>query len=213
MSIDVTKPLYLDGERVYLVGNGTRHTGESNEDFWARMWLKPDGYINVSKLKYNGPNSQGAGSTFYRENGRVCTISQLKGTLSNSPKDNDMVDFTKALTVGNKDAKIIHTFDNGNIAVVVDGRQSIYTYDNRGRYLSGDQYGLGAVTLKNKVEVTTRYVNVYPEGTAMGSKIYMYNTAEGAKSGLGGSRERGTGFTVKQTLHDGKVVSTEIVDG
>ena len=124
-----------------------------------------------------------------------------------------MVDFTKALTVGNKDAKIIHTFDNGNIAVVVDGRQSIYTYDNRGRYLSGDQYGLGAVTLKNKVEVTTRYVNVYPEGTAMGSKIYMYNTAEGAKSGLGGSRERGTGFTVKQTLHDGKVVSTEIVDG
>ena len=209
MSIDVTKPLYLDGERVYLVGNGTRHTGESNEDFWARMWLKPDGYINVSKLKYNGPNSQGAGSTFYRENGRVCTISQLKGTLSNSPKDNDMVDFTKALTVGNKDAKIIHTFDNGNIAVVVDGRQSIYTYDNRGRYLSGDQYGLGAVTLKNKVEVTTRYLNVYPDNYS----VYKYGSVSQANAGLGQSRERGYGFMVKQTLHDGKVVSTEIVDG
>jgi len=209
MSIDVTKPLYLDGERVYLVGPECRDSGETAESFWARQW-EFGGYINVSKYPYSGAyRNQPDNSSYYKATSKFYKNDKLQGTLSNSPKDNDMVDFTKALTVGNKDAKIIHTFDNGNIAVVVDGRQSIYTYDNRGRYLSGDQYGLGAVTLKNKVEVTTRYLNVYPDNYS----VYKYGSVSQANAGLGQSRERGYGFMVKQTLHDGKVVSTEIVNG
>lgn len=110
-----------------------------------------------------------------------------------------VVDVNKPVTVGGKEAKIIHVFDNGNLAVVVDGWAEVQNYNQYGQ-----ANGEGAIILVNAATVTEQWINVYPAPCT----CYTYRTKADADNARG---KANPSFQVKQTLHDGVVVSSEVV--
>lgn len=116
------------------------------------------------------------------------------------------LDSTKLLQVNGKEAKIIHTFNNGNLAVVADGSEVVYTFRPDGTPLLE-----GGYRLLNRIEETFRFVIVCPE--AYGSACrYIHKTIEASDTTwkIGNKYDNGA-FRVKQTLHDGVVVKTELI--
>lgn len=197
LELDLTKPLYVDGVPVFLV----RQRAANTIEFWQARWTK-NGYINV--VRYDD-YSYTDNTTFHR-NKLTITASdsgRLKGTISNNPGEIKMLDLNKPLTVDGKDAKVIHTFPNGKLAVLVEGYGEIQHFDSDG------VAGWGNPALVNKVVKTFRFLNVNPES---GRNVY-HPTLEGAVTGRNHISLRDVGgFRVKQTLIDGKVVKSELVD-
>lgn len=183
--IDITKPLELeDGTPAYFVkisSFDTLHVEIPNKPHLSRDKI----YI------------------FSRRGEPIYTpkLGQLRNKVMPARK----FDTTKPVVYGDKDAKIIHTFDNGNIAVVVDGDTKVHTFDSQGH-----PEREGGLMLTNKVQRTERYVNVYPnaygynDGNCVIHSTLTYAQQKGTMLGNGN-------FRVKQVLEDDKVVSTEII--
>lgn len=113
-----------------------------------------------------------------------------------------VVDVNKPVTVGGKEAKIVHQFDNGNLAVVVDGWSEVQNYNKYGQ-----SNGEGCVVLVNAVQITERWVNVYP----LLNQVYLHSSPIDAEKSYQNATGKVGAFRVKQTLHDGVVVNTEVV--
>ena len=204
--LDLTQPLYVDGERVYLVNSGFNRSSEENVIFWQNLWTREGSYTQyINVTRHPDGSGKGDNSTFVRKTMKNQSEScAIKGTISNNPGVNTMLDLNKPLTVNGKDAKVIHTFDNGNLAVIVDGETDVMTFRNDGEPTGRTNY---AKVLKNKVVETTRYINVYPGDTyTTRGTTYNYETQQSVSKTYAND-----GFCVKQTLIDGKVVKNEIV--
>lgn len=204
VNLDLTKPLYVDGVRVYLT------TSHDRDDvaFWQRMWDIDSGYINVSK--YRNRLDQVDNSTFMRKTlkHQVAT-GAIQGTISNNPGEIKMLDLNKPLVVNGKDAKVVHKFDNGNLAVIVDGYGEVQNYTSDGKTRGGTY---GGQMLVNKVVETVRFVNVYPGRNTRGGSTHIHDDLSAALDGIGQQRKTAGAVMVKQTLIDGKVVKSELVD-
>ena len=200
LELDLTKPLYVDGVRVYLIPQkslgaaGTIH-------FWQKRWDSSYGYINVT----DEDGTFNRNTTFNRKNmtNADSSYARIVGTISNNPGEIKMLDLNKPLVVNGKDAKVVHTFPSGKLAVVVEGYGEIQHFDADGTR------PFGGMALVNKVVETFRFLNVNPES---GRNVY-HPTLEGAVAGRSNLSLSGVGgFRVKQTLIDGKVVKSELVD-
>lgn len=114
-----------------------------------------------------------------------------------------LVDVNKPVTVGGKEAKIVHQFDNGNLAVVVDGWSEVQNYNQYGQ-----ANGEGCVVLHNVAEQIVRFYCIWNDPPILiGSG---YKTKEDAEDRRGNAPDRYAG-TLKLTLVDGIATSAEIV--
>jgi hypothetical protein len=203
LELDLTKPLYVDGVRVYLIPQkslgaaGTIH-------FWQKRWDSSYGYINVT----DEDGTFNRNTTFNRKNmtNADSSYDKIVGTISNNPGETKMLDLNKPLAVNGKDAKVVHTFPSGKLAVVVEGYGEIQHFDADGTR------PFGGVALVNKVVETVRYVNVYPGGNTRGGSTHTHTSLSAAIDGIGQQRKTAGAVMVKQTLIDGKVVKSELVD-
>jgi hypothetical protein len=209
LDLDLSKPLYVDGVRVYLI-----HQRDIDlAAFWQKKWDGSMGYVNVSTQTYSGIHSQHDNTTFYRRTKtNDGTQRKIIGTISNNPGEIKMLDLNKPLVVNGKDAKVIHKFDSGKLAVVVDGYGEVQHFNADGTR------GFGGPPLKNKVVETFRFVNVRPAeaGTSPNNEnntAFYHKTLAAAVSGRSDyALAQVGGFRVKQTLIDGKVVKSELID-
>lgn len=129
-----------------------------------------------------------------------------------------MPDFNKPLVVNDKDAKIIHTFDNGNMAVIIEGEDRVYTFEPSGQCIT---YSYGNYQLENKAVETVRFLNIDTSNATSDSRWgaftgshFQHPTFESADQGrrCNGNLDKDySGFIVKQTLIGAKVVKNEIV--
>jgi hypothetical protein len=184
--VDLNKPLYVDGKRVYPV------TLLTNAGTWPKMYGDRP-YVNIY--------TQDRHPTFYTDTGENQT-NPNSPRLSNDPnygKVTNMLDLNKPITVNGKDAKIIHTFPSGVLAVVVEGYGEVQHFNSDGSR-TGALFGS---ELKNKPVETVRYVNVYPEASG-GAQVSIYRDRRPVFTET-------NGVQIKQTLIDGKVVKNEII--
>jgi|ERR1041384_450528 hypothetical protein len=219
--VDFHKPLYADGVRVYLVGPEVRPNGDTRLEFWTKQMTRPSGpYINLALEPYDARTggSQAGITTFnpqpdgaWKPNPKF--NERIKGTLSNDPnfnkkEDTNMaLDLNKPLTVNGHEAKLLHKFDNGNLAVVVDGYSEVQNFDSKGRRI-GDSVQI----LKNKVVEEVQYVNIYPgQSDNVQAAAFIYKSLAMARSRFSGSRDDGSGFTLKRVIRDGVIVSNEVI--
>lgn len=112
-----------------------------------------------------------------------------------------LVDVNKPVIVGGKEAKIIHIFDNGNLAVIVDGWAEVQNYNQYGQH-----NGEGCIILRNVAEQTTSFYCIWND-IGLGSP---YPTKEAAEAHRANSVSNYAG-TLKLTLVDGVATSAEIV--
>ncbi len=176
--IDVTKPLELeDGTPVKYHRDSTRYAG----------------FIMVGIEGVNGSKA------FNRNNGLhlYAEYQNLRNVVMK------LVDVNKPVTVGGKEAKIVHQFDNGNLAVVVDGWSEVQNYNQYGQ-----ANGEGCVVLRNLAEQTVRFLTLWNDtANIVGS---VYKSKEDAEDRRGNAPDRYAG-TLKLTLVDGIATWAEIV--
>lgn len=121
-------------------------------------------------------------------------------------KEMKMIDVNKPVLVGTSEAKIVHTFADGRMAVVMANNPNVLTFDK-------DGFLRGVGELANKVDRIEKFINVYPDNYGAGT-VNQKTSFQDALGGRGvvARRSCDRAFTVKQTFEDGKLISTEIVD-
>lgn len=151
-----------------------------------------DVLINIASKPYHS----GCTEYVFRSNGRHAYGRDF--VIRN--KEIKMIDKKKPVQCGNQDAKIVHTFDNGNMVVVVDGSTQVHNFTPDGTPVDGR-----GLILTNKVERIERWLAF--NTTTHTSGIYpILETAIRYK----GSNPN-VGIT-KIILENGVIVQTEIIN-
>lgn len=184
--IDWTKPIELvDGTPAYYNGNSQAREGYHLVDIPSKPYTDLKHIVRV-----------------YTNEG-VHDFGELPNIRN---KELKMIDKSKPVQVNGKDAKIIHTFDNGNLAVVVEGMPTVYTFNKFGVVISGGRTGTALI---NTVEREEEFYNLYKR-----EKPVPHLTLASARTGRSDGRGRFADFsgTIKVVWEDNKLVSVEIVD-